>query len=711
VGQLNLATGAVQAFGAGSIGGGMDVDPADGDIFYGVDTSGSQWRIAYNSWNTTLVDEVWVARLPASGDPDPIGVHVLPAAYGGPGDPAWGGQALSVDRDNSSNNDSTWVYDVTAKETYSYVHEDANVQVDARDVWGDESGIYVADGGAPTVWTVTNTPQGGGLRGYDLAALNTTDLPTNLSGIAGDPASGKLYVTGMNHRVYSVDRATGAWEEVGTGFSDLDRWGNIEISDSGDRLWIIDQGTDTVYQYVHGSGGEIDMGGTDKSYSLDMEADLTTDVINNGWVRRSISADAGPEGSLHTEAGCSGDGYLRSGGSGDNSLELNFVNLPDHDTVSIGMIIAQIASLDPARDNDRFRIELDGTEILSAGLGYGEGVGYGTPQPEVYNPLINGLPVDVSVVESSRVMTHLDVYDGPGDDNRFHSHAYDLRLMPELQGIPHTGDTLTVEIVGYQNQGGGEWYGLDDVTVVLDDGNPAEPPEEPDYYQWVEHFRYDAEGGVPAELDLNGQWVQDTFSTQPGLNNDFADGGFSPDTYLRTTDDECVATLVLTNLPEHTHISLAMVVGTLESIDPQRDGDIFHVLVDGEELLRVGFGYGDDQGFSEPLVHDPLIWGAAADTALFDACRTLSYIHAGWDNYAYELGLLDAFQMISHSSDTLTIQIIGKAYQGWSNEAYAMDNIVVSLFEARYNEEAPVSEPAGLGLLSLAGLAMRKRRS
>ncbi|MCP5352932.1 MAG: hypothetical protein H6926_07075 [Chromatiales bacterium] len=54
-------------------------------------------------------------------------------------------------------------------------------------------------------------------------------------------------------------------------------------------------------------------------------------------------------------------------------------------------------------------------------------------------------------------------------------------------------------------------------------------------------------------------------------------------------------TLILTGLGAHDSINLGMHVAQLASIDPNRDGDLFRIYLDGDEILQVGLGFGNVQ--------------------------------------------------------------------------------------------------------------------
>ena len=185
---------------------------------------------------------------------------------------------------------------------------------------------------------------------------------------------------------------------------------------------------------------------------------------------------------------------------------------------------------------------------------------------------------------------------------------------------------------------------------------------------------------VGATVSLNtSSWVTASYTSVAGPNNDYGDGGFSGGQFLRTGNGQAnTITLSLSDLPEHTGIDLSMFVAQLVSVDPNRDGDIFTVSLDGQELLQVGLGFGSSPPYYDDVVSNFEINGIPSDSNLVHAVRTLT-LDKTFDEHFYDFGALDAFQNIPHTSDTLTLQIVGRAYQGWNNEAYAIDNLSVGI--------------------------------
>jgi len=191
-------------------------------------------------------------------------------------------------------------------------------------------------------------------------------------------------------------------------------------------------------------------------------------------------------------------------------------------------------------------------------------------------------------------------------------------------------------------------------------------------------------------------WVIDSFTTLGGANNDLGDGGFLGGQFLRTGNGQAnTITLTLGNLPQHNLINISMFVAQLGSVDPNRDGDILTISLDGQEFLEVGLGFGVSGGFNDPFVSNFELGGVSADISLIDAVRTAT-LDKTFDEHVYNFGALDAFQNIPHTSSTLTLEIVGRAFQGWSNEAYAIDNLTI--------EVVPEPSTMALVLFGLLGL-------
>jgi hypothetical protein len=201
--------------------------------------------------------------------------------------------------------------------------------------------------------------------------------------------------------------------------------------------------------------------------SFSMNFDSGTLPIAQGWTVENVAITAGPNNDLG-DAGMAGN-YARTITSGDNTMTLNLTNLPGHTHVNLGMLMAQLDSMDGFRDNDRFIVKIDGNEILNARVSYGSSTDYSPGPPAVGNIdgpgnvyiEVDGNPALTSELASLTTIATTQLYGG----TTFLENVYDLSAFSAFQMIPHTSSTLTLEIIGRQNQAGGEFFGLDNIQV------------------------------------------------------------------------------------------------------------------------------------------------------------------------------------------------------------------------------------------------------
>ncbi len=161
-------------------------------------------------------------------------------------------------------------------------------------------------------------------------------------------------------------------------------------------------------------------------------------------------------------AGFPNSRFLRSFTTRTNSATLVFADLPRHDKIGLGMLLAQLDQMEPVAGGDRFVIRADGTEVLSVGLGSNQG-----GEPQVSTLSVLGVPTDIGVIMNTLTC---------GDDlffcgtawSDYRDHVYDLALLEPLQSIPHSADTLVVELLGIhdappENEG----FGIDRFELTV----------------------------------------------------------------------------------------------------------------------------------------------------------------------------------------------------------------------------------------------------
>jgi hypothetical protein len=162
-------------------------------------------------------------------------------------------------------------------------------------------------------------------------------------------------------------------------------------------------------------------------------------------------------------AGFPGSRFLRSFTTRTNSATLVFADLPRHDKIGLGMLLAQLDQLEPVSGGDRFVIRVDGAEVLSVGLGPDQGA-----EPQVSTLSVLGVPTDVGVIKNTLTCGGEDLFFCGTAWNDYRDHVYDLALLEPLQSIPHTAGTLVVELLGIQDAvGENEGFGIDRLELTV----------------------------------------------------------------------------------------------------------------------------------------------------------------------------------------------------------------------------------------------------
>ena len=165
--------------------------------------------------------------------------------------------------------------------------------------------------------------------------------------------------------------------------------------------------------------------------------------------------------------------------------------------------------------------------------------------------------------------------------------------------------------------------------------------------------------------------------------------------FLRSPTGNLV-TLSLTDLPNHSAISLDFLFAAIDSLDGTGEfpsGDFFTVTLDGSQIFRESFANATAeqiQSYTPP--------------AGVELARRVDLGFSGpggfYTDSAYYLGADSVFQNIAHtsSSATFTFQIEGPGIQSLEDESWAMDNLRVTV--------TPVDTPESttLTLFGLAGL-------
>ncbi len=165
-----------------------------------------------------------------------------------------------------------------------------------------------------------------------------------------------------------------------------------------------------------------------------------------------------------------GDFYRGGGTDENNTITLTLEDLPEHESIDLGFLLAVIDSWDGDRGApfgpDGLRISVDGEEIFAetfSNLGSlnipAEAFQSYQPNPGVWRTLPPAGEATGYIL---------------GFNNSYLDNAYDPRLDPQFQRIPHSSSTLTVEWSMY---GDGvqdisdESFAIEDVTIRLNQSN------------------------------------------------------------------------------------------------------------------------------------------------------------------------------------------------------------------------------------------------
>lgn len=131
---------------------------------------------------------------------------------------------------------------------------------------------------------------------------------------------------------------------------------------------------------------------------------------------------------------------------------ITLTNLPEHDSVDIGFLLAIIDSWDgsnPTFGPDRLQVRLDGSLILN----------------EIFTT-------------SSVITPFLTSAANYGFNGSFPDRAYNFNAFPSFTNIAHTADSLTLSFIaagsGYQG-GTDESYAIDNISISVNNTAVAEP--------------------------------------------------------------------------------------------------------------------------------------------------------------------------------------------------------------------------------------------
>ncbi|HEX8310467.1 MAG TPA: CARDB domain-containing protein, partial [Chthoniobacteraceae bacterium] len=232
-----------------------------------------------------------------------------------------------------------------------------------------------------------------------------------------------------------------------------DWYDRVYLSDDA----VLDNSDRTLGEFYQGANSPLRHPGDPSHYYFfaNFDQDIPGAVTGPGY-RASVGGfdGLGPTGNQFD------NNFLANTDSGNpaDAVTLTLTNLPAHTSVSLDFLLALIDSWDGNGNvygaeyaPDLFNVKVDGVSIFSKSLST---LDSNADYPMPY-------PAGVGITSGSQI------YGSSSWDDT----ALNMGALSELQNIPHTGSTLTVELfasgAGWQG-GGDEYFAIDNLKVTLD---------------------------------------------------------------------------------------------------------------------------------------------------------------------------------------------------------------------------------------------------
>jgi len=202
--------------------------------------------------------------------------------------------------------------------------------------------------------------------------------------------------------------------------------------------------------------------------------------------------------------------------------------------------------------------------------------------------------------------------------------------------------------------------------------------------------------GVVVPAEIGGFFTQESVQGFAGMSAPTGTSAFGGNLLRNDTlgGSSTATTLTLTDLPEHTHVSVSFLLAVIDSWD-STNGSV------SPDLWRIEIG--DDFYFETTFaITSGSVNYSNSTAAIYEAAGNLGW--SGYGEKAYDFGLETQLQNIPHTGDDLTIRIYahGNGWQGGPDESWGIDNLGVSVVN--------VPAPGALAIVGVAGLAVRRRR-